>query len=92
MLASKAFTPDQLAKIYNFPPDADGTGQVIGIIELSAPDGSGFRTSDLDTLLTVTDFGGGRLTGLHEGAEVSVSKSELLVAEQVEQRFFVAEF
>ena len=48
-LAAKAFTPDQLAKIYNFPPDADGTGQVIGIIELSAPDGSGFRTSDLDT-------------------------------------------
>jgi len=43
------FTPVQLAEIYNFPPDADGTGQVIGIIELATPDGSGFRTSDLDT-------------------------------------------
>jgi kumamolisin len=48
-LASKAFTPDQLAKIYGFPSDADGKGQVIGIIELSSPDGSGFRTSELDT-------------------------------------------
>jgi len=48
-LAAKAFTADKLAEIYGFPPDADGTGQVIGIIELAAPDGSGFRTSDLDT-------------------------------------------
>ncbi len=43
------FTPVQLAEIYGFPPDADGTGQVIGIIEIAAPDGSGFRTTDLDT-------------------------------------------
>ncbi len=46
---AQTFTADQLATIYNFPPDADGTGQVIGIIELSAPGGSGFHTSDLDT-------------------------------------------
>ncbi|MGC8641096.1 MAG: S53 family peptidase [Isosphaeraceae bacterium] len=47
-LAPTSFNPNQLAAIYDFP-DADGTGQTIGIIELSAPDGSGFRTSDLDT-------------------------------------------
>ncbi|HKM53621.1 MAG TPA: hypothetical protein VJY33_09420, partial [Isosphaeraceae bacterium] len=47
--APTVFTPVQLAEIYGFPPDADGTGQVIGIIELHTPDGSGFRTSDLDT-------------------------------------------
>jgi len=47
-LAATTFTADKLAEIYGFP-DADGTGQVIGIIELAAPDGSGFRTSDLDT-------------------------------------------
>jgi kumamolisin len=48
-LAATAFSADQLARIYDFPPDADGTGQVIGIIELASPNGSGFRTSDLDT-------------------------------------------
>jgi kumamolisin len=48
-LAAAAFTPLQVAEIYGFPPDADGTGQVIGILELGAPDGAGFRTSDLDT-------------------------------------------
>lgn len=47
-LAPTSFNPNQLAAIYDFP-DADGTGQTIGIIELSAPDGSGFRTSDLDS-------------------------------------------
>ena len=47
--AATAFTAVQIAEFYDFPPDADGTGQVIGILELSAPDGSGFRTSDLDT-------------------------------------------
>ncbi len=47
-LAATTFTPIQIAEIYNFPPNTDGTGQVIGILELSAPDGAGFRTSDLD--------------------------------------------
>ncbi len=48
-LAATPFTALQIAEIYGFPPDADGTGQVIGILELSAPNGAGFRTSDLDT-------------------------------------------
>ncbi len=38
--------------------------------------------------LTVTDFGGRRLRRFSRGAEVSVSKSELLVAEQVERADF----
>jgi kumamolisin len=38
-----AFNPNEIAKLYNFPPDADGTGQTIGIIEL----GGGFRPEDL---------------------------------------------
>ena len=46
---STSFTPLQIAQIYGFPPDADGTGQVIGILELSAPGGSGYITSDLDS-------------------------------------------
>lgn len=41
--ASATFTPPELAKIYNFPPHADGTGQCIGIIEL----GGGSRAADL---------------------------------------------
>jgi kumamolisin len=39
------FNPDQLAKLYNFPADADGSGQTIGIIEL----GGGYRPQDLET-------------------------------------------
>jgi kumamolisin len=43
--ASVSFTPPQLAKLYDFPTDADGTNQTIGIIEL----GGGYRPADLDT-------------------------------------------
>ena len=41
----RAFLPPQIAKLYNFPKDVDGTGQTIGIIEL----GGGYRPHDLDT-------------------------------------------
>ncbi len=37
------FTPTQVAKFYNFPTGVDGTGQVIGLVEL----GGGFRPADL---------------------------------------------
>lgn len=43
------FFPNEVAAIYNFPADVNGAGQVIGIIELSEPGGSGFRTSELQT-------------------------------------------
>ena len=39
-----SYTPLQLADTYSFPPDTDGTGQAIAIIEL----GGGFAQSDLD--------------------------------------------
>jgi kumamolisin len=43
------FFPTQLAEIYQFPSDVNGAGQVIGIIELTAPAGSGFRGTELQT-------------------------------------------
>jgi kumamolisin len=42
---STSYTPPQLDKIYRFPADTDGTGQVVAIIEL----GGGFAQSELDT-------------------------------------------
>ncbi len=39
------FTPLQIARLYDFPDNLDGTGQCIGIIEL----GGGFKTADLKT-------------------------------------------
>jgi kumamolisin len=41
---ARSYTPVELAKIYAFPPDADGSGQTIAIIEL----GGGFGRADLD--------------------------------------------
>jgi kumamolisin len=43
--AAPPFTGAEVAKLYNFPPGLDGSGQTIGIIEL----GGGYRPSDLDT-------------------------------------------
>lgn len=41
--AGGSFTPVELSKLYDFPPDVDGTGQCIAIIEL----GGGYRAADL---------------------------------------------
>lgn len=41
--AAKPMTPLQVAKLYNFPANLDGSGQCIAIIEL----GGGFRDKDL---------------------------------------------
>ena len=41
--ATTTYTPVQVASLYDFPRDADGNGQTIGIIEL----GGGFRPADL---------------------------------------------
>jgi kumamolisin len=43
--AGISYTPPQVAGIYQFPANTDGTGQTVGIIEL----GGGFSESDLDT-------------------------------------------
>lgn len=42
------FTPPQLAQLYDFPSDADGSGQCIGIIEF----GGGYDTGDLQAYFT----------------------------------------
>jgi kumamolisin len=41
--ATTTYTPVQIASLYDFPRDADGNGQTIGVIEL----GGGFRPADL---------------------------------------------
>ncbi len=43
----QSFNPPQLAQIYNFPTGVDGTGQVLGILELGSPKGSGFTPAEL---------------------------------------------
>jgi kumamolisin len=43
--AARAFTPDQLGSLYAFPPETDGTGQTVAIIEL----GGGFTPADIGT-------------------------------------------
>lgn len=41
--SAQAFTPPQIAQLYNFPTGVDGTGQTIAIVEL----GGGYNDSDL---------------------------------------------
>ena len=45
----RGLDPAPGCKLHSFPTDADGEGQVIGIIELMAPQGSGFRPEELET-------------------------------------------
>jgi kumamolisin len=42
---SVSYTPRQVAQLYQFPLDADGVGETIGILEL----GGGYRPADLQT-------------------------------------------
>jgi kumamolisin len=46
--ARASFTPDKLAKLYDFPNGLDGSGQKIAIIEL----GGGYTATDLTTYFT----------------------------------------
>ena len=41
--AGISYTPRQVAQLYQFPPEVDGTGQTVGIFEL----GGGYRPADL---------------------------------------------
>ena len=43
--AATSYTPPQVGAAYQFPASTDGTGQVIGIVEL----GGGFSAADLDS-------------------------------------------
>ena len=41
--STTSYYPSEVAKLYNFPPNVNGAGQVIGLIEL----GGGFRPADI---------------------------------------------
>jgi kumamolisin len=59
--ANVSYTPRQVAQLYSFPLDVDGTGQTVGIIEL----GGGYKPADLKAYF--------QKLGLKEPAVVSVS-------------------
>ncbi len=42
--SNESFSPVEVAKLYDFPQDVNGTGQVIGLIEL----GGGYRPADIE--------------------------------------------
>jgi kumamolisin len=46
--AAVSYTPRQVAELYQFPSDVDGSGQTIAILEL----GGGYRPADLKTYFT----------------------------------------
>jgi kumamolisin len=77
--ASTSYTPRQVAQIYDFPLDADGSGQTIGLIEL----GGGFTTTDIQqyfqqqglpipNVLAVSVDGGANAPGDPNGADGEV--------------------
>ena len=47
-VASTSFNPADVGKLYDFPQDVNGAGQVIGLLEL----GGGFRPADIQTYFT----------------------------------------
>jgi kumamolisin len=58
---SVSYTPRQVAQLYDFPLDVDGTGQTVAILEL----GGGYRPADLQTYFASI--------GVQEPTVVSVS-------------------
>jgi hypothetical protein len=44
---ARSFSVPDLARLYNFPPDLDGSGQCVGMIEL----GGGYRVAEIETYL-----------------------------------------
>ena len=57
---ARSYTPLELATVYAFPTDADGTGQTMAIIEL----GGGFAQDDLDTYFSGLGITGPRVTAV----------------------------
>ncbi|GAC1369944.1 MAG: S53 family peptidase [Pseudarthrobacter sp.] len=58
--AGASYTPPELARIYNFPTGADGTGQSVAIIEL----GGGFGQADLDAYFAGLGITGPKVTAV----------------------------
>jgi kumamolisin len=64
------FFPPALAKLYDFPAGADGSDQVIGIIELTAPHGSGFRPAELQQYFSSLQISAPQVTAVSvDGAQ-----------------------
>lgn len=58
--AGSSYTPPELARIYNFPAGADGSGQSVAIIEL----GGGFGHADLDAYFSSLGIAGPTVTAV----------------------------
>jgi kumamolisin len=64
--AATSYTPVQLGELYAFPPETDGSGQTIAIIEL----GGGYETADLTTYFTGLGVGSPSVSAVGvDGAE-----------------------
>ena len=80
--ARTSYTPPELARIYNFPAGADGSGQGVAIIEL----GGGFGQDDLDTYFAGLGITGPRITAVgvdgavnHPGQDPTGADGEVLL-------------
>jgi len=68
-----AFTPTQVAALYNFPPGVTGTTETIGIIEL----GGGYNTTDLKTYFNNLGIPEPRVTAISvDGGQNSPGSSD----------------
>ena len=79
---STSYTPVQLGTVYDFPPDTDGTGQTVAIIEL----GGGFEQADLDTYFSGLGVTGPTVTAVgvdgaanQPGADPSGADGEVML-------------
>jgi kumamolisin len=45
--AAPSFSATEVARLYDFPPDLDGTGQCVGLLEL----GGGYQEADLQAYM-----------------------------------------
>jgi kumamolisin len=67
--AAQGFSPVEIAQLYDFPADTDGSGETIAIIEL----GGGFRDEDLDTYFSDLGVRRPTVTAVDAGAPNSPS-------------------
>ena len=69
---SVSYTPVELATIYDFPTDVDGSGQTVAIIEL----GGGFAQSDLDTYFSGLGVQSPRVTAVGVDGAANVAGAD----------------
>jgi kumamolisin len=99
--AMRAVQPSDIAELYNFPPDLDGTGQIVGMIEF----GGGFRPAEISAYFASTHqrlpevveitVGGAKNTPGADGASAQVAADIELVgsiAPKAQLRVYFAPF